>query len=143
MRKNFKLTFVGLFIFMFSLSTMTAYDGTIFGGCDGSFSRYEFIQQASNMELAYSIVEKMELSKIEKFFNINEDTLDEEDANLLDDVENYINDNYTLKNRDGYSFAIIRSNSDDFIDGWIVFFHYSQAAAEPYYYYLYYFSAIP
>jgi len=95
------------------------------------------------MELAYSIVEKMELSKIEKFFNIDEDTLDEEDANLLDDVENYINDNYTLKNRDGYSFVVIRSNSDDFIDGWIVFFHYSQEAAQPYYYYLYYFSAIP
>ena len=143
MRKNLKLAFIGLFIFMFSLSSVTAYDGTILGGYDGSFSRYEFIQQASNMELAYSIVEKMELSKIEKFFNIDEDTLDEEDANLLDDVENYINYNYTLKNRDGYSFVVIRSNSDDFIDGWIVFFHYSKSAAEPYYYYLYYFSAIP
>ena len=143
MRKNLKLTFIGLFIFMVSLSTVTAYDGTILGVFDVSFSRYEFIKQASDMKLAYSIVEKMNLSKIEKFFNIDEDTLDEEDANLLDDVENYINDNYTLKNRDGYSFVVIRSNRDDFIDGWIVFFHYSQAAAQPYYYYLYYFSAIP
>ena len=139
--KNLKYIIIYLCCFLFFGLMLFAYDGTIYGGYDGSFSRREFIQQASDEELAYSIIEEMNPKEVIKFFNVNEDTLDEEDAQLIDDVDTYVEDNYEVKHRDAYSFVVIRSHDGNYMDGWVVLLHYSQGAAYPYYHYIYYFSA--
>lgn len=139
--KNLKYSIIYLCYLLFFGLMLFAYDGTIYGGYDGSFSRDEFIQQASDEEVAYSVIEKMEPKKVIKFFNIDEDTLDAEDAQLIDDVDTYVEDNYKVKHKDAYSFVVIRSKDGKHTDGWVVLLHYLKGADSAYYHYIYYFSA--
>ena len=58
---------------------------------------------------------------------------------VTEELKEYVSANYKVKNNQGYSFVVIRSQSEEGIDGWIAFYHYSKKAKPADLYYIYYF----
>lgn len=137
MKKLLVLLFVSL------LTTgLFAYDGTVYGGVDASFPRSAWLEQASSLQTARSIaVEELKKDnlKLTKFYQVTEANADDEDNQVLDDIEDFIDEEYGAKNRNGYSHLVIRSKSDDVVDGWIIFSHYTNK--EGFAHFTFYFSA--
>ena len=117
-----------------------AYDGTIYGGYDGSFSRYSFIQQCQDGSAARSVVDALKPTSVDKFFQVTEDNADQEDVQLIEDVWKYICNNYKVNDKDAFSHIVVRTQSDEQMDGWVVLTHCSESAQEPVLHYIYYFS---
>ena len=116
-----------------------AYDGTVYGGFDGNFTRYSWIQQASSLDLARSIVNTYRGSyRIDKLFSIGEDDVDVEDVQVINDMEAYIRSNFRIGNGDAFSYVVKRGNLARGWDGWVVLSHYS--SSQGWLHYLYYFS---
>jgi hypothetical protein len=116
-----------------------AYDGTVFGGPDGNFTRYNWIQQASSVDLARTVVNAHRGNyRISKLFSIGEDDVDMEDVQVINDMEAYIRNNYRVGNGDAFSFIVKRSDLTRGFDGWVVLSHYS--STQNWLHYLYYFS---
>ncbi|MDR2177341.1 MAG: hypothetical protein LBP20_04775 [Treponema sp.] len=136
------LKYFGAIVVLFILTTpnAVAYDGTVSGGYDGNFTRYSFIQQASDINLARNVLRNAfgQNIQIEKLFSIGEDDVDEEDVQMLNDLEAYIPTQYRLENGDAYSYAVRRGGTNNGFDGWIVFSHYLNSNG--WYHYVYYFS---
>lgn len=125
---------------VFCVFNVFCYEGNIVGGLDGTFTRYEFIQLGSNKEYVFNMLDPKGEYGIQRFFLITEDTVDEEDASFLDDIEVYINKNFNVKENESYSFLVLRNNTETFMDGWVVLYHYAPKNKTPHLYYLYYFS---
>jgi hypothetical protein len=131
-----------LFLLACAAHQLFAYDGDAVGGYDGNFSRYNFIQQASNMDTARQVVRNLFGNRggIDKLFLIGEDDVDEEDVQMLNDLEGYIPTQYGLDNGDAYSYAIKRGDTNNGGDGWVVFSHYLNSSG--WFHYVYYFSIV-
>jgi hypothetical protein len=115
-----------------------AYDGTVWGGHDGNFTRYNFIQQASNINLARNVLRGViGNASIQKFYSIGENDVDQEDVDVINNIEAYIGKNFRINNGDGFSYVVKRGNTNGGWDGWLVFSHYS--TSQGWYHYLYYF----
>jgi hypothetical protein len=125
---------------LFTTHRLCSYDGDIFGGYDGSFSRYTFIQGASNIDLARGVLRNASGNnvRIDKLFSIGEDNVDEEDVQMLNDLESYIFTHYRIENGDAFSYFVKRGDTNNGADGWIVFSHYLNSSG--WFHYLYYFS---
>jgi hypothetical protein len=131
--------FVSMVLFVFLAVSVFPYDGTATGGYDGSFSRYNFIQQASNIDLARNLVQGLGNNiRIDKLFQITEDGVDEEDVEFINNQEAFILRNFNVKNGDAFSYAVKRGDTNNGWDGWVVFSHYS--SSQGWLHYLYYFS---
>lgn len=116
-----------------------AFDGTVFGGPDGNFTRYSWIQQASSVDLARTVVNAYRGNyRIDKLFSIGEDDVDMEDVQVINDIEAYIQSNYRVGNGDAFSFIVKRGDLTRGFDGWVVLSHYS--SSQGWLHYLYYFS---
>lgn len=115
----------------------------IMGGLDGVFDRADYEEQASNPEVAYAVVDQLVQSigagEITDLYLLDEETSDDEDFAITEELKDYVSANYKVKNNQGYSFVIIRSQSEEGIDGWIAFYHYSKKAKPADLYYIYYF----
>ncbi len=136
---NLKKTLAALLLSV-AAGVVFAYDGTVVGGKDGEFSRKEFIEAAADMDQIYSVVETFaQGAEILRFYNVNEDNMDEEDVSFFNDVTAYIKDKYTVKNRDGYSHIVVRGETQDGTDGWLILSHYSASASDKWFHYIYYF----
>jgi hypothetical protein len=116
-----------------------AYDGTLWGGYDGNFTRYNYIQQASDINLARSVLRGRFGNNItiRTIFSIGEDDVDEEDVQVINDISAYIGRNFRVSNGDAFSYAVKRGNTNNGWDGWVVFSHYS--SSQGWIHYLYYF----
>lgn len=143
--KTFKRLFVGLVLFTFALAGTFAQEATnnVMGGLDGVFERDAYEEQASNPEVAYAVayqlVQAIGAGEITELYQLTEDTIDDEDEVLMNDVKEYISANYKVKNNQGYSFIVLRSQSEEGIDGWLAFYHYSKKGKPADMYYYYYF----
>jgi hypothetical protein len=139
-----KKLLIAIVLFSIFSSLLFAYDGDIVGGYDGYFTRYNFIQQASNIDIARDVVRNQfgNRSSINKLFSIGEDDVDEEDVQMINDLEGYIPTQYRLENGDAYSYIIKRgdTNGGGGIDGWVVFSHYLNSNG--WYHFVYYFSIV-
>jgi len=126
-------------VFLTASSVLFAYDGEIYGGYDGHFSRYQFIQQASDITLAENVLRggAGELAQIDTLFQITEDDVDEEDVQMLNDLVKFISQEYELADGDAYSYMVKRGQTDISVDGWIVFSHLN---AKGWFHYIYYFA---
>ena len=135
-----KISLVVAMVVLVSLSVpLLAYDGTVYGGYDGNYSRYSFIQQASSLDLARTVVNAHRANlKIEKLFQIGENDVDEEDVQVINDIEAYINKNFRVGSGDGFSYVVKRGNLSRGWDGWVVISHYT--SSQGWLHYLYYFS---
>jgi len=133
-----KTCFVMAVLVFFSVP-LFAYDGTVWGGLDGNnFTRYNWIQQASSLELARSMVNAYRGNlTINTLFAIGEDDVDEEDVQVVRDMEAYIQRNFRVSNGDAFSYVIKRGNQGRGWDGWILLSHYS--SSQGWLHYLYYF----
>ncbi len=132
---------ISVLLVMLGSSFVFAYDGSVFGDSIGKFSRKEFIETASDMDYARELVETAtDYSDIVRFYNVNEDNLDEEDYELLGDLEEYIMDTYNVRNRDCFFHIIMRGETEDGWDGWMTMTHYSDSASSNFYHYIYYFA---
>lgn len=120
-------------------SAAFAYDGDVYGGYDGNITRYDFIRQASDINLAGNVLRTGagQNVRIEKLFPISEDAVDEEDVQMLNDLVQYIAQQYDLENGDAYSYMVKRGQTGNGVDGWIVFSHLN---ANGWFHYMYYFS---
>ena len=129
-------------ILVLMTSTFTfAYDGTVFGDSFGKFSRKEFMETASDLDYARELVETAtDGAELERFYNVNEDNLDEEDLELINDVEAYISSTYKVRNRDCFFHVIVRGETSNGWDGWMIMTNYSDSAASPFFHYIYYFA---
>ena len=126
-------------ILMFFSAQLFAYDGTVIGGLDGNFTRYSWIQQASSLDLARSVVNANRGNlRLDKLFSIGEDDVDPEDVQVINDIEEYIYQNYNVTNGNAYSFIVKRGDLNRGFDGWVVLSHYS--SSQGWLHYLYYFS---
>lgn len=127
------------------LFPLCAYDGSIDGSYLDSISRYEFIQEIQTgiasgaFDEFISAFEANSEFEITRFFQIDEDSVDEEDVALLNDVVVHINENYYVRNQDTFIHFVWRGYSSSYTDGWIIFSHYSQSAG--WLHYLFYFFA--
>jgi hypothetical protein len=132
---------IALAVLVFFSIPLFAYDGTLFGGHDGNFTRYAWIQQASSLDVARSVVDVHRGTyNIDKLFSLGEDDVDTEDVQVINDLEAYILDNYSVGNGDGFSHLVKRGDLNSGFDGWVVFSHYS--SSQGWLHYLYYFSVI-
>ena len=139
MRKSKVLISVLLFVLV--ASSAFAYDGTVYGDSIGKFSRKEFIETASDLDYARELVETAtEGAELERFYNVNEDNLDEEDLELINDVEAYISDTYKVRNRDCFFHVIVRGETPNGWDGWMIMTNYSDSASSEFFHYIYYFA---
>ena len=139
MRKSKVLISVLLFVLV--ASSAFAYDGTVYGDSIGKFSRKEFIETASDLYYARELVETAtDGAEIERFYNVNEDNLDEEDLELINDVEAYISDTYKVRNRDCFFHVIVRGETPNGWDGWMIMTNYSESASSEFFHYIYYFA---
>ena len=139
MRKSKVLISVLLFVLV--ASSAFAYDGTVYGDSIGKFSRKEFMEAASDDEYARELVETAtDGAEIERFYNVNEDNLDEEDLELINDVEAYISDTYKVRNRDCFFHVIVRGETPNGWDGWMIMTNYSESASSEFFHYIYYFA---
>ncbi len=75
--------------------------------------------------------------KVTKFASITEDNADDEDYELVDYVESYLEDEEFIDENDGYLVLVFRTMLEDAIDGWMVLTHYCEE--EDYTHYIYYF----
>jgi hypothetical protein len=134
---NFKF-FAVMVLFTVVSSASFAYDGDVYGGYDGNFTRYEFIQQASDISLADNVLRTGagENVQIEKLFQITEDDVDEEDVQMLNDLVQFISQEYDLEDGDTYSYMVKRGETSNGVDGWIVFSHLN---SNGWLHYMYYF----
>jgi hypothetical protein len=131
--------FIAVVLFVFIAVFAFPYDGTAVGGYDGSISRYNFIQQASNIDLARNTIKGFGNNiKINKLFQITENDVDEEDVDFLNNQVAFILRNFNVNNGDAFSYAVKRGNANNGWDGWVVFSHYS--SSQGWLHYLYYFS---
>ena len=138
MKRNVLKRIVGLGFYFFFSAALFAYDGTTYGGYDGSFSRYQFIQQASDIDLARNAVNGFGKVRIDKLFRITEDDVDEEDVEFINNQEAFILRNFKVAGGDAFSYAVKRGDTANGWDGWVVFSHYS--SSQGWLHYLYYFS---
>jgi hypothetical protein len=126
-------------VFTFLSVSVFAYDGAVVGGYDGNFTRYNFIQQASNINVARSVISGFgNTVQIEKLFSIGEDDVDEEDVEMITNQEAFILGNFHVNNGDAFSYAVKRGDLANGFDGWVVFSHYS--SSQGWLHYIYYFS---
>jgi hypothetical protein len=134
---NFKF-FAVIALFTGVSSASFAYDGDVYGGYDGNFTRYAFIQQASDINLAGNVLRTGagQNVRIEKLFPIGEEDVDEEDVQMLNDLVQFISQEYNLENGDAYSYMVKRGQSGNGVDGWIVFSHLN---SNGWFHYMYYF----
>jgi hypothetical protein len=138
--KTFKIKAVyATLFFIFLCTPLFSYDGTVYGGSDGNFTRYSWIQQASTLDLARSAVNSNRGNfSIDKLFSIGEDDVDMEDVQIINDIEAYILENFRVGNGDAFSHIVKRGNLNRGWDGWVVLSHYS--SSQGWLHYLYYFS---
>jgi len=130
---------VAVVVFIFLSVPVFAYDGTKAGGADGNFTRYNWIQQVSSIELARTVVEAYRQNyRIDKLFVIGEDDVDMEDVQVINDMEAHIRNNFRVNNGDAFSYVVKRGDLNRGWDGWVVFSHYS--SSQGWLHFLYYFS---
>lgn len=119
-----------------------AYDGTLVGGADGTFSRADWKEAVSDPSVGRDVLDQSfseyDNVTVNKYFQVTDDNADEEDLQVISDLEEYITSEYGLKNKTGYSHLIFRSVSDNSVDGWLIFSHYSKSNG--FLHYVYYFS---
>lgn len=133
--------FISVLLFVLVASSAFAYDGSVYGDSIGKFSRKEFIETASDSDYAKELIETAtDGADLERFYNVNEDNLDEEDYELLNDLETYIMDNYKVRNKDCFFHIIMRGETKKGWDGWMTMTHYSDSASSKFFHYIYYFA---
>lgn len=135
-----KKLFAVFAVILFS-ACLFAYDGTVYGGKDGIYVRRAWTVEASDPALARDLLidayKGQSESKITKFYLITKDLADAEDNQLIDDVEDFIDEEYNVEHKAGYSHIVIRNDNGNYVDGWLVLSHYTNA--DGFLHYIYYF----
>lgn len=85
------------------------------------------------------MVQQIGTGEITELYSFDESTDDEEDKALIDNIKQYVKDNYKPKNNQGYSFIVVRTVAEDGVDGYLAFYHYNKKASPIDLYYFYYF----
>ncbi len=74
----------------------------IMGGLDGVFDRADYEEQASNPEVAYAVVDQLVQSigagEITDLYLLDEETSDDEDFAITEELKEYVSANYKVKN---------------------------------------------
>ncbi len=131
------------FLLLAAAFVVRAYDGTV-ASCEeiGSFSRSEFTNELMTDSFDQEIRNTLEEAvrgkggSLERFFVIDSDSMDEEDAQFLDDVEAYLRENKNIKNGSTYGMMVVRGSTDRGSDGWFVVSNFSKKdCAHVVYYY--------
>lgn len=138
MKRNLKFITL-LIVLLLSASCAFAYDGTVVGGQDGIFERSEWISQASNINLIrMHLADIYEDWNLNKLYQITGDNADDEDYEIIDALESYIEDEYGISDNLGYSHVVLRTSKTNSEDGWFILTHYSKS--EGYLHYIFYYS---
>lgn len=124
-----------------------AYDGSVLY-CDniGSYSRYEFINIIGSKDFSdglYSSFCKVFNGyniRADKFFLINENSVDEEDVDVVNNIPSYLTSKYYVSDGSTFSTGVLRNMTSSDMDGWIVVSNYTNARG--WFHYLYYFHVV-
>lgn len=141
-----KMSFVFLLLVLLCARAF-AYDGSIIACINlGSYSRYEFINSIGTNsfsdELYSSFNEQLKQSnaRTDRFFLIDENSVDEEDVDVINGIPSYLTSNYSVRDGSTFSTGVLRNANSSGIDGWIVVSNYTSARG--WFHYLYYFHAV-
>lgn len=141
-----RLSFVFLLLVLLCARAF-AYDGNIFYCIAlGSYSRYEFINiigtTSFSDELYSSFCKEINRSnaRVDKFFLIDANSVDEEDVAVVNSIPSYLTSNYSVRDGSTFSTGVLRNANSSGIDGWIVVSNYTSARG--WFHYLYYFHAV-
>lgn len=115
-----------------------AYDGSVQGNSLGSYTEREFDAECSDMDSVYQVLQSIVGgATITNFFNVNDSTGDAEDAELTDDLVDFIKRNYKVRNKDAYAHIVYRGETVDGSNGyWFVLSHF---ISNKWGHYIYYF----
>ncbi|MCR4954499.1 MAG: hypothetical protein K6A43_10555 [Treponema sp.] len=107
-----------------------AYDGTVFS-CEilDAYTSTDFDKIIGSDAFEQALLENLEDDvdgEVDKFFSITMDNIDEEDMDVIDGVEQYIDDNYTYSNGSTLATGILRNKNRDGADGWYVVSNYTK-----------------
>ena len=124
--KKFFAIFAALAIFSFGAF---AYDGTVFS-CEilDAYSSTNFDRIIGSDEFEQALYEGIcddVDGVVDKFFAITQDSIDEEDMDVLDGVEDYIDRKYEYSNGSTLATGILRNETRNGADGWYVVSNYS------------------
>lgn len=139
MKKFFCIAFL---LIATGLASLFAYDGTVYGGLDGVFSRDNYVEQAGDPDVAIAVVESIGAGELTDFYQITSEIADDDDIDVAENIIDYIKDNFKVKNNQAYSFVVVDSQTDEELDGWVIFYHYSKKAEDPELLYMYYFTLV-
>ena len=143
MSKKIKGILSVLFVLFCSAAAAFAYDGTVFYCEDfGYSSRFDFINEASSSDVEESFASgaNSDHSYVDKFFQIDEDSVDEEDVDLINSVPDYLDDNYNISDGSTFMTGVMRGETAYGFDGWVIFSNYN--SKKGWLHYLYYFSIV-
>lgn len=101
-----------------------AYDGTVFS-CEilDAYTSTDFdkiIGSDAFEEALYENLAEDVDGTVDKFFAITPENVDDEDMDVINGVEQYIDDNYTYSNGSTLATGIIRNKTNTGADGWYV-----------------------
>ncbi len=106
-----------------------AYDGTVFTSeILDAFSSTDFDDiigsDAFEQALYESLCEEVD-GDVDKFFSITMDSIDEEDWDVIDGVEDYIDDHFSYSNGSTLATGVLRNKSVYGADGWYIVSNFS------------------
>ena len=141
MMNKTRFFFMAAVLFAVCTFSAFAYDGTVFA-CDyvGQYSRYEFISEANSDEWGDTFIREATSahSRVDKFFLIDEDSCDEEDVDIIQNLPSYLTKNFRVTDGSAYTTGIWRGDTNTGKDGWLVVSHYNNSKG--WLHYMYYFS---
>ena len=141
-----RLSFVFLLLVLLCARAF-AYDGSILS-CDyvGSYSRYDFINNMGSSSFSDDMYSalcnefKQSNARVDKFFLIDENSVDEEDVAVVNSIPSYLTSKYSVRDGSTFSTGVLRNANSSGVGGWIVVSNYTNARG--WFHYLYYFHAV-
>ncbi|MCR4735566.1 MAG: hypothetical protein K5829_11235 [Treponema sp.] len=105
-----------------------AYDGTVLG-CDyiDNCSAQEFVElfeSDESEELVYNALDSHTDGTIDKFFRITSENIDDEDSDVINNLEGYINNKYDVAEGCVFLTGILRNKTRADADGWYLASYY-------------------
>lgn len=122
-----------IFVILAALSIFTfgafAYDGTVFS-CEilEAYSSTRFDEIIGSDEFEQALYEEVAADAdgtVDKFFAITQDSIDEEDMDVIEGVEDYIDRKFDYSNGATIATGIVRNKNSDGEDGWYVVSNYT------------------
>lgn len=126
--KKFRIVLACLIISLASAAVF-AYDGTVETCRElGTTSYSEFIESFDDdcVETTRAFLNNTYDGELDRIFLVDSEKVDDEDSELLDDLENYLENEMEATVNTIYQTLVVRTNNRKTYDGWVVYSQFTK-----------------